>query len=315
MPILSQGEHIGYILIGVEDQNAELTDMGKIKIEKLSVVASYELIKQNERQLYMRNYYNMFWRRYLQDQVSLEEILAFITGSKKNIAPKNYLAIVQVQDSNKILFNIYNRRFKLFLELLQDRLPNFQQTVLFENGNEILLLIPDIVTDLLAYIHNLERIFVEVFENLDYRIGVSSLIDIEQGSVAYREATWALKVISGDLSVKYCFYDDLGLLKFFVEHGITDRRYFDQFIKTYLDPLLQYDKNRNADLTKTLTLYLHNIMSLNKTADMLFIHKNSLLARLKRIETVLNIDLDNFSDILNVSNALIIYHAFSKIDH
>jgi|GEM_PF-5335787 len=316
MPLISRGEHCGYIMIGAENPTAGLTEMEQIKLEQLALIVTYELLKRNEQQLSVRNYYNMFWNRFLHDQVSIDEIRTFVSSIKKNISLKNYLAVADVFNMDNQLLLYHNQRFNLLMDILQTRLPNFKQTVIFESGNHIIILIPVTVKNILAYVRNLDQVFATVFHQQGYCIGISSPHELQEGGIAYQEATCALNVIKTDRDSgnTYCFYDDLGILKLFVQHGAIDRHAFDDFFNKYLGPLLCYDKQHNAQLTSTFFTYLRNNMSPSKTAQALFIHKNTLIARLKRVETILNVDLDNYLEVFNATTAMMIHQVFNTID-
>ncbi len=56
---------------------------------------------------------------------------------------------------------------------------------------------------------------------------------------------------------------------------------------------IEYDQNNNAELLKTLECYFACKQNLRKTAEMLFVHKNSVIYRLNKIETLLGKELDN----------------------
>ena len=57
--------------------------------------------------------------------------------------------------------------------------------------------------------------------------------------------------------------------------------------------LAEYDKEKNAELVKTLDIYLECESNLSKASDLLFLHRSSLLKRLKKIEMLLHEDLSN----------------------
>lgn len=67
-----------------------------------------------------------------------------------------------------------------------------------------------------------------------------------------------------------------------------------------IETFLIYVK-KGTDLTRTLYLYIKNNLSPNKTADELFIHRSTLNHRLKRIESIADIDLNN-SDLIFLIN-------------
>ncbi|HQE06444.1 MAG TPA: helix-turn-helix domain-containing protein [Tepidanaerobacteraceae bacterium] len=59
--------------------------------------------------------------------------------------------------------------------------------------------------------------------------------------------------------------------------------------------LIEYDKNNGTDYVKTLSVYLRNYKNLSQTAEDLFLHRNTILYRLKKIEEILQASLDNHS--------------------
>jgi hypothetical protein len=60
----------------------------------------------------------------------------------------------------------------------------------------------------------------------------------------------------------------------------------------FLAPLLEHDEKRSTELLPTLRAWLRNDAQPSRTCDELFIHRNSLGYRLRRIEQILNISLD-----------------------
>lgn len=57
--------------------------------------------------------------------------------------------------------------------------------------------------------------------------------------------------------------------------------------------LIRYDRDHNGDLVDTLSAYLDNGTSAKRTAEKLYMHRNTLLTRLKRIEEVGRFDLSD----------------------
>jgi purine catabolism regulator len=56
-------------------------------------------------------------------------------------------------------------------------------------------------------------------------------------------------------------------------------------------PLVDYDQRRGSDLTNTLSVYFDTGANATETADRLFLHRNSLLYRLERIQELTGLDL------------------------
>jgi purine catabolism regulator len=60
-----------------------------------------------------------------------------------------------------------------------------------------------------------------------------------------------------------------------------------------LRTLADYDKRTGSDLVATLKAYLDNERNVSKTADALFMHRNSIKYRLEKIESLLTSDLND----------------------
>jgi purine catabolism regulator len=67
-----------------------------------------------------------------------------------------------------------------------------------------------------------------------------------------------------------------------------------------LRPLIEHDRLHHSALEKTVRVYLRNRMSVHETARDLYIHRNTLHKRLKRIEDILNLDLNSMDDVMEV---------------
>ena len=68
-----------------------------------------------------------------------------------------------------------------------------------------------------------------------------------------------------------------------------------------LQRVIDHDAHSQTDYVKTLRTYLDNNMNIAQTARDLFIHRTSLIARLERIASLLDIDLDNPNDRLQLA--------------
>jgi DNA-binding PucR family transcriptional regulator len=56
-----------------------------------------------------------------------------------------------------------------------------------------------------------------------------------------------------------------------------------------LAPLVAEDERRRGDLVATLRTYLAEGLSIHRTAEQLFLHRNSVRSRLRRIEALLGV--------------------------
>ena len=65
-------------------------------------------------------------------------------------------------------------------------------------------------------------------------------------------------------------------------------------------PLLEYDARRHTHLLETLRTLLDNHYAVQPTAEALFIHRNTLQKRLRRIESLLEVDLTDIDDLMEL---------------
>lgn len=60
-----------------------------------------------------------------------------------------------------------------------------------------------------------------------------------------------------------------------------------------LDALAEYDQANQAEFLRTLTVYLDNDCNAQKCGRLLFLHRNSLVYRIRRIQEITGCDLSD----------------------
>ena len=97
-------------------------------------------------------------------------------------------------------------------------------------------------------------------------------------------------------------YSDLGLFRIFYE--IYNREQLQAYINDYLMPLMEYDEKNEAKLVQTLKVYYEHRGNVSETARAMFLHRNTLLARIAKIEQLLHISLDEPRSFYNLYMAI-----------
>ncbi|MCQ6278552.1 CdaR family transcriptional regulator [Bacillus sp. EB600] len=96
------------------------------------------------------------------------------------------------------------------------------------------------------------------------------------------------------------FFTDLGLERILYKHDLQDlREYFDHT----LGALIDYDADHEGNLLETLDALNANQFDMGKTANALFLHRNTLRYRVKRMEEILNVKFDDINERLNITAA------------
>lgn len=96
----------------------------------------------------------------------------------------------------------------------------------------------------------------------------------------------------------------MGIYKFMFNSGNQSE------IMNYCDDRLhkldEYDRANGTYLLDTLVAYYMNGFNTTKTAEALFIHRNSLQYRLSKIEDLLEIELDDYMEYLDLINCILV---------
>jgi DNA-binding PucR family transcriptional regulator len=97
-------------------------------------------------------------------------------------------------------------------------------------------------------------------------------------------------------------FADLGLYR--VLHSLRDTPELASFYEQTLGPLAEYDRRAGQNLVETLEAYFAAHGNLSETAQRLVIHRNTLLYRIRRIQEVGSIDLEDPEARLSLQVAL-----------
>ena len=102
------------------------------------------------------------------------------------------------------------------------------------------------------------------------------------------------------------FYDQMGFYRLLISYENTEpmKRYVDEV----LGEILAYDQKNHTQLVETMWAYFGSDCNLQRAADRLFSHKNTVKYRLSRIEQITGRDFDNRFQSQELYNALMIYY-------
>ena len=142
---------------------------------------------------------------------------------------------------------------------------------------------------------------------LDLRIGVgNSKAYLDEIKKSRNEASAALRAaeVSG-LKGKIFFYRDQGIYTL-LSH-VDDTRILDTYVEEKLGKLLQADELNDGKLSETLENYLNCSCNAKKTAEEMFLHRNTLNYRLKKIREMLDCDLEKLDTCLELKLAFLIW--------
>lgn len=131
-------------------------------------------------------------------------------------------------------------------------------------------------------------------------IGIGTTCGPYEIHQSYERALTSVNIaISHKTAITPYYYDQLGIWGILSE--IKDYEILQSFYYRIFNSLIDYDSINNSNLLNTLKEYMKNDFNLQETADLLYIHKNTLKYRIEKIESILGRSLkssDAISDIV-----------------
>lgn len=99
-------------------------------------------------------------------------------------------------------------------------------------------------------------------------------------------------------------YKEIGIYRLLF--SIENRTVLENYYLDVLGPIIENNKNKDNLSVQILETYLIQNCNLTSTAEKLFMHRNTLKYRIKKIEEALDCDLHNFEQCMKVKMALYI---------
>lgn len=126
---------------------------------------------------------------------------------------------------------------------------------------------------------------------LNINVGIGSYKrTLKEAHLSYREAQIA-EQIGRKLQQRVICYEELGLYQLLSQ--ISDSRCVSEFLNRHIRKLVEHDVAHNSEYLKTLQILITNDWNLQKTAESLYIHYNTIKNRYYKISEILSEDLNN----------------------
>lgn len=157
------------------------------------------------------------------------------------------------------------------------------------------------------FIHNHKIIYIIMDDNISFAHELTAAVksdrilnnmklslsdkctDIKDLKSVYNHAEIAMELNNSDDALS--LYDNMGIYKILLE--ISSKTVLEKFYQEILGNIEQLESAKREDYLKTLALYLKLGGNIHAVAEQNNTHRNTVLYRLQRVESVLNIDLDD----------------------
>jgi purine catabolism regulator len=317
IPLIKNGECYGFLLV-LPKNGAEAQEEGLF--HQAAVILSYHLETLQEQQPSVTNYrLGVAIEQYLLGQTSTDNVLEQAQTIGERIWSGSYLCVLTTLNSeikngphmNKKLGDI--RR-----EIQLD--PNLSSTEshhLFVNNDLFsLFAFPEKEKKSGTFFELVAKSCSKMLNALN-EDAVRSFISktkysIEELLTGYEECLEAKRIserLSFDSTV--ILFSDLEFT-YLLRH--IPREVMKRYCEYILHNLMQKDDEYSSDMLRTLEAYFTNKGQINDTAKQLFIHRNTVLYRLEKISTLLNIDFRKTDDLLQIKLVLM-FQRLMRMEH
>lgn len=215
---------------------------------------------------------------------------------------------------NSIDFTKNIQNFKLFNDLLDSKNLSFNNIIFLYNNYWIIMVNRNV--DSITEYANLINISLKNLFKANHSIGVSELHTCWTLNEAYEESIFSLNYIHNNhLKNNIYFYKSFSILQILLDKDANiNSLYLEELYNSYIKPILIYDKTKQTNLYETLSTFFSNNLSYKNTSEALFIHVNTLRARIKNIENLTTVDFNNINSIINIKMAQLAFETGAMND-
>jgi purine catabolism regulator len=288
-PIVTKDIGRGYLSIIGRD--TELDDIDALVCEHGAAACALEMAKAKAISDTEKRLRGTFLDRLLIGDVSQQEAIRQGERFEHDMTQIHLAIVLKWQDSEKAPSN---RR----LETLVNTVIGVQRCSALvwqrEREEEVLVFHATDTVDPIDTSAKLARAFTteiqRQFPNHKVAVGLGQPArDITTWRNSYRDAVQAMELAMRLQTDSPLYIGDLGVYQLVL--SLSDREKLMAFKERTLGKLEEYDHNNNSDLIKTLEAFFTCHGNLSETAELLIVHRNTLLYRMTRIQEIAVIDM------------------------
>ncbi|MCO7025755.1 PucR family transcriptional regulator [Tetragenococcus halophilus] len=317
MPIFFNQINYGYIIVYLTNRSLVNTD--HIALESCTMSIALEVAHQIEKERVNNQVYRDFFARLFAGKITdVETLRSFNIDINVELEYSVYIISVYFPKlTDKTLFEqrkYEEQAMQMLLSALHRYIQNnFLDSNVFKQGNQLIGLLGNAKETKKAAIQAeqskvlkrlLKYLKQQINRTLHFSVVVGSSQSVLSVAKSYSEATNMLKTIAAKQTGIH-FLNEFYLDTFLSEQISTQAAA--EFSAHYLYKLIAYDQKNQLNLLQTLASYLANHQNIAVTARKLYIHRNTLIYRIERIENILAIDITEPNIALSLQLALKFY--------
>lgn len=139
-------------------------------------------------------------------------------------------------------------------------------------------------------------------DNIYFSVGCGKFYDdICNYKKSYHEALHCHKALR-NAATQILFYENLGILKLCFDTSSPEL--ITEYVNSLLQPVFAYDKENNTQMFDTLQTYIAVNFNATQASGQLYVHRNTMLQRIARLEKLLGADFENADFRREISTAV-----------
>ena len=146
------------------------------------------------------------------------------------------------------------------------------------------------------FLDQVEKVLTPLNTSLQYYWGISSFEpETNNYYTSYQEAAVLADICYRENSVRHRYTKKDASCYILLEKSLNDKKTV-AFANSILAPLFEYQQKKNIDLFRALETYIITSGNISESARLLFVHRQTFIYQIKKIETLLNMDLNLHED-------------------
>lgn len=250
------------------------------------------------------------------EHLNVEDIIKQANYLGVNLSGKHRVAIFRIYDTKHITEEketdegyFMETREKIKKQIENEfRLHGLRKMMIHSQLDNVVIMFP---SDLFS-----RDLIVSIFNNIIKKINASYKINIKVGigsdyeyiaelKNSYNEAKTTVQIINMVSAFENVyFYEDLGIYSLISQ--IKNGKFLDDYMDAKIGNLIESDRLQAGELCNTLETYLDCNCNANATAEILYIHRNTMRYRLDKIKKILGSDINDLSICLELKLAFAI---------
>jgi sugar diacid utilization regulator len=296
---------VGYLTVIESERKIEEDDYDIISV--LCNVISLELQKnrevRNERGFYYERLFVELLEERIKDPLIIDDKIKHLDLQlKENL----YVFVFQVSQEE-----LANTNFAYIRNIIEDLITGFK-TVIY--NDQIIGIIS--ISENKDLFEDFDLMRLKLFlKNNKMNCGISfCFYKIKHLSSAYKQSLKAIEMGTHLNSEERIFnYEDFANYHMMSICSIVDD--VKSFCHPFVLKLLEYDRTFHSELVPSLYMYLLCEKNQRNTANVLHVHRSTLLYRIKRAEEIMNLNLKNGNTVFNLLCSFKILEFLGEIDY